>query len=392
MEDGGTDTTDGRVIRARAREVLDGAWDDARGYCYPNRDVYPHLWLWDSCFHAICWAALDDERAVTELEAVFAGQLPDGFVPHMRYAGPPPTDLGPLSGVSSITQPPVYAHAAKVLAEHGMAPGAPVVDGVAAGLGQLWRDRRIGLDLLYLVHPWEGGNDHSPRWDDWVRPGYGPADYHQRARSALNAGWVASLRYTPRGVANWSTSFVVAPAGFNAIAAHAAAELADLTGDGVWAERSAALADAMDHHLWDDHQGQWVDLPLVGGGGSCRIPTADGLLGVLVTRDEGKARRALAQLADGERFAAPFGVRYIAADHPSYHPGQYWRGPAWPQLQYLLWVACRRWGADDLAREVARRGVSGAETSGWAEYWNPETGQGLGARPQTWAALAAVFC
>ncbi len=37
--------------------------------------VYPHLWLWDSCFHAVIWAQLDDPRAGVGFEAVLAGQL-----------------------------------------------------------------------------------------------------------------------------------------------------------------------------------------------------------------------------------------------------------------------------------------------------------------------------
>jgi hypothetical protein len=35
--------------------LLDEHWDTARGYCVPNPTVYPHVWLWDSCFHAITW-------------------------------------------------------------------------------------------------------------------------------------------------------------------------------------------------------------------------------------------------------------------------------------------------------------------------------------------------
>ena len=34
--------------------------------------------------------------------------------------------------------------------------------------------------------------------------------------------------------------------------------------------------------------------------------------------------------------------------------------------------------------------VRGAMASGWAEYWDADDGTGLGAAPQSWAALAAV--
>jgi hypothetical protein len=34
--------------------------------------------------------------------------------------------------------------------------------------------------------------------------------------------------------------------------------------------------------------------------------------------------------------------------------------------------------------------IRGATNSGWAEYWDADDGTGLGAAPQSWAALAAV--
>ena len=50
-----------------------------------------------------------------------------------------------------------------------------------------------------------------------------------------------------------------------------------------------------------------------------------------------------------------------------------------------------RAGADPtVAADLAARLVAGAHRSGLAEYWHPDTGQGLGAVPQSWAALAAV--
>jgi hypothetical protein len=110
------------TLRRRAQEILDDHWDEERGYSYPHRGTYPHQWLWDSCFTAIVRAGLGDRRALSELRTALSGQLADGFVPHMRYAGPT-IGRGPLTGVSSFTQPPVYAHAARVLDRRGFAPG-----------------------------------------------------------------------------------------------------------------------------------------------------------------------------------------------------------------------------------------------------------------------------
>ena len=75
-------------VRDLARAVLEESWREADGFCPPNPVAYPHQWLWDSCFHAIAWAALDDARAGRELASCLSGALPSGFVPHIRYATP----------------------------------------------------------------------------------------------------------------------------------------------------------------------------------------------------------------------------------------------------------------------------------------------------------------
>ena len=78
-----------------------------------------------------------------------------------------------------------------------------------------------------------------------------------------------------------------------------------------------------------------------------------------------------------------------AADEPSYDPTAYWRGDAWPQEIYLMMVAARHWGYHEAAHRLAEKLVLGCVASGYAERWNPETGRGLGAIPQSWAALAS---
>ena len=77
------------VPAERARAILDAQWQP-QGYTVPNAVVYPHQWLWDSCFHAIVWGHLGEgERALAELRNVFAHQADDGFVPHVIHHGHP---------------------------------------------------------------------------------------------------------------------------------------------------------------------------------------------------------------------------------------------------------------------------------------------------------------
>jgi glycogen debranching enzyme len=114
-------------------------------------------------------------------------------------------------------------------------------------------------------------------------------------------------------------------------------------------------------------------------------------LPALCTANERLAVAALAQLADPERFGAAHGPRFVVLGHPTYVPDQYWRGPAWPQLNYLYVLAARRRVSANLADGLATATKRSCLRSGFAEYWNPENGQGLGAKPQTWAAIAAAL-
>jgi hypothetical protein len=374
------------AVRRGAREVLNSTWLEAEGFCPPNPIRYPHQWLWDSCFHAIAWAALGDERAGRELQSCLSGALEHGFVPHMRYRGPSGS-RGPLADRSSFTQPPVYAHAARYIRQSGLALDEGVVRRVEAGLDWLWSSRLSEQGLVYIVHPWESGSDDSPRWDGWV----GLPAYEHSAYSAWDRALVAETEFDSLGAAVWSHAFVCAPAAFNAFVAHAAAETYVLTGNGRWKERSEELGAAIDAHLWDEEAGLWVDKALVGDGSSVAVPTLDGVLGALSTSDPRKAERALDQVAEGGPFGLTFGLAFVPAGDPRYDPNEYWRGPAWPQLNYMTCLAARRWARDDLHAEISDKTVRSALVSGFSEYWNPETGEGRGAIPQGWAAVAAAL-
>jgi len=378
----------GADVRTRVRRLLESHWDEARGWCVPNPSTYPHLWLWDSCFHAVVWAELGDARALRELDATLAGQLASGLVPHMRYGGEPPdTFLGPLPATSSLTQPPMFGHAIRVLQRQGMPAPETTLARARRGLEWLWRARRTDDGLLFVVHPWEAGNDHSPRWDDWGAPGRTRQGYDRGARTAWNKELMTATTIAGDGAATWSSRFVACPAAFNAYAAFNMSELGDALDDDELRGWGRELADAVDAALWMPQERLWADAAVVGGGESVRVPISDGIMAALVTSDALKAGRALDQLADVDRFVAPFGPTNVARSHPAYDPGMYWRGAAWPNLNYLLWLALRRWGRADEARELAARTLRGALASGWAEYWNPETGEGLGARPQSWTGL-----
>jgi hypothetical protein len=382
-------------VRVGARRVLHDHWDSERGHTFPNRKTYPHQWLWDSCFASIAWAAVGEpERGVRELGNALSAQFADGFLPHMRYAFPN-TERGPRTDVSSFTQPPIHAHAARVLAAHGPLPDG-MVERIGRALEWLWQYRRTPDGLLFLVHPWESGADDSPRWDSWVADYLGARDFRRlRWRrpkwSRFDRHLVAATVFDIEGAAVDSAEFVAAPAAFNALAGHAALEYAALSGDQSWAARAAELAEVMDRQMWSEAEGLWSDVAIGGGGESVHIPTLDGVLPALLTANSDRAERALNQLQTEGRFAARYGPTFVARTHPAYRPNEYWRGTAWMQMSYLARLAALRWDRTDLADQIADCSRRAALRSKFAEHWNPESGRGRGAIPLTWGALAAAM-
>ena len=368
-----------------ARRVLEAAWrtEGGLGFCVPHAVTYPWQWLWDSCFHAVVWAHVGDERAVVELRSALSAQDDEGFVPHLRYgAGPfPHAGLWGREAASTITQPPMYGHAVAELSRVGLSLDEELVSRARRGLAFLLRQRRrTAAGLIEICHPWESGCDDSPRWDDTV-PGARTPEAWFDHKGAL----VASIERTSGGAPLHNPAFAVGSAGFNALVAWNALELADVTGDGELRAGAHEVVEALEPR-WDAELLTWIDDgPTAPGSG--RVRTLDALLPLLVRPQAD----AFAALADPEAYGAPCGPRGVHAGEPSYEPAAYWRGSAWPQLTYLLWLAATSSRSEATASALLRSMLAGVTTSGFAEHWVADTGAPLGAVPQTWSTLALVM-
>jgi hypothetical protein len=337
-----------------------------------------------------------------ELESILASRLPTlldrGFLPHMVYGDPWRTgggvDRGPLRGMSAFTQPPVYVLALDQIVQRGFEPDPWLYQAASEALAWLWSNR-LRDGLLTIVHPWESGADLSPRWDGWYeRLEIDPDDNVYNVVVQLYDRLVKSTEYDNVGAAVSNPRFVVAPSAFNGIAADGARRLTHLTGEGGWGERYAAISTQLDDQLWDEKEQLWIDrpdLPHEARPTTGSIPTLDGALGALATTSRERAAAALSQCVGTGRFAAPYGPRYVPSDFVRYDPNLYWRGPAWPQLNFLLITAAQRHALDDVAAELIETTIRGVWSSQFSEYWNPETGEARGARPQSWAAVVAAL-
>ncbi|MBI2705235.1 MAG: hypothetical protein HYX32_08115 [Actinobacteria bacterium] len=370
------------AVDERALSIMTAHWREP-GYTVPNPDTYPAQFLWDSCFHAIIWAHLGEpERACTELRNLFAHQADDGFVAHMTYWHDPDQHAGFWGRrfTSCITQPPMYGHALAELHRRGIAIDDDLLDAAERGLRFLHEHR--GRDGVAIVHPWESGCDDSPRWDNWCAGEWTALRWRDVKGELLDGIELDPETRSPIG----SRVFEVDAAGFEALVAFNADELCALGGwmaDQLAADAAGALDDR-----WQKRERTFADRAHIGT--ASKVRTLEALLPVLATKRERVVADVFSQLRDPNAFGSPFGPPSVHRQESVFDASAYWRGPTWPQLIYLFWVAARRHGRTGDAALLRDRLIRGAMQSGFAEYWDPDTGAGHGARPQSWTCLAAV--
>ncbi|MFF7965350.1 trehalase family glycosidase [Streptomyces sp. NPDC007903] len=420
--------------RGAARVLLDNWTGTAT---VPSRTLYPHQWSWDSAFIAIGLRHLSARRAQRELESLLAAQWADGRIPHIVFNPAQPHDAyfpspdfwqsstaGRQSGApaapetSGIVQPPVHALAAWLVHQADPAESdrrgflARVHPRLAAWHDYLLTRRDLGGGgLAAVVHPWEPGMDNSPCWDGSLRR-VGPAAPGTYRRADLDHGQAAdrptdldygryvrlATDYRATGYDDRATdhAFAVEDPCFNALLIASERALAamarHLGGSGIEHEqRAQALTERLVDRLWDEEAGLFRALDLVAGG-----PIGErgvtGLVPLLVPGLPADIARRLADTVTGPHFRAPatgLVPSYDLTGH-AFDPQRYWRGPAWFNTAWLVHRGLRTHGHHERADELRRGFLAEAGRSGFAEYIDPTTGAGRGARNFSWTAALTL--
>ncbi|MFI9172791.1 MGH1-like glycoside hydrolase domain-containing protein [Streptomyces lincolnensis] len=421
-------------LHVRAARVLEANWRGSS--TVPSRGLYPHQWSWDSAFIAIGLRHLSPLRAQTELETLLDAQWGDGRIPHIVFNPSVPLDAyfpspdfwrsstaGRAAGAprtvqtSGIVQPPVHALAAWLV--HRADPGlsrsrsflARVYPRLAAWHRYLLHRRDLGGGgLASVVHPWEQGMDNSPSWDlplSRVTPA--PARSFRRADLAhgapedrptdLDYGRYVRLAtdYRDAEYADGDGGFAVEDPAFNALliaSEHALARIARELGAPGTARHARAerLTAALVERLWDPAEGMFFCRD-VRDGGLIRERGVSGLIPLLLPGLPRETAAALVRTAGGPHFGLGSTTRLV----PSYDllgeafdPHRYWRGPAWFNTGWLVERGLRTHGQHERADALREAALDIADSSGFAEYVDPYTGEACGATGFSWTAALTL--
>lgn len=390
-------------LRSSCEEVLRG--NDRGGYTVPSPRLYPHQWAWDSAFAALGWAYVDPRRAWTELVTLMDGQWPDGRVPHVLFhvlsddyfPGP---DFWETERSSTITQPPIWATCARRIVEVAgwddvLASLVPKFD----ASHRFFAEQRdpLGFHAVAIVHPWESGLDNSPVWDGPLTrvdvsspPAFRRRDTHVVGDASMRPTDAQYLRYAclVKHIARDGFGpgpFAVYDPMFTAILAQAEDDLAWLAAGADLSEiasrateRGARLRRGLEEHLWNETHGRFVYYDA-----HAKETIAHDVVGSYVPLwcgvDPAKTARLSAGLA--ERFGTKWRIPSTSPSDPAFDSRRYWRGPVWINVNWLLAPS-----VPDLAAHT----LDLIEEHGIYEYYEPETGEGLGGEAFTWTAALAL--
>jgi hypothetical protein len=419
-----------------------------KSWTKPAPSLYPHQWSWDSAFIALGLAHVDNRRATDELETLFSGQWATGKVPHIVFnPEAPPKSYFPdaerwnssalsedaPSGprTSGLCQPPVHAIAVRRIWQTARSKDEQRAARARSFLSTNYRrllswHRYLatardpeGSGLVSIYHPWESGTDNSPRWDaalerisigevpSYTRydlehvtdPSHRPTDL-EYDRFLWLLELLKRVRYEEAQIYE-RHPFIIKDVLFSAILVAANEALLEISEvveapredraliEG-WIERGREGLEEQ----WDPQLGLCVDRDVIAGE-PLRVRTIAGFAPLISGGlDRSRLSDLLGTLESGAFCGNPR-LRYAlppstSPEEPGFHPRSYWRGPVWPVANWLLWWSLLRAGESERAQRIRRETLGELSEGGFAEYFEPFTGEPLGSGEQSWTAAVAL--
>jgi hypothetical protein len=433
-----------KELLEQAKQVLHD--NDHGHYIAPAKGLYPHQWLWDSCFTAIGLRHLDVERAKTEILSLLRGQWSNGMMPHMLFReenknsrkqrdwGIWHSNLNPNApddvATSGITQPPLLAEAVVKIGEKMSLPERrgwykQMYPHLVAYHQWLYHDRDPHNEgLILLIHPWESGLDNTPPWMDelhrhllpwWVRAlqtvklenlvGFLRTDtqFVAQAERLTNVEAMALYsiqrrlrrkRYDISDILNHSI-FTIEDLSFNAIFIRANEHLQAIA-KRIRAEIPEELAVNIARsrtafeQLWDPYTAQYYSRDFVTHH-LLKEPSIATLLPLYAGSITKERAATLVKMLENEHLFGPaYPIPSVPLESAYFNPKRYWQGPTWVNMNWLIIDGLRRYGFDDYADALTESTLEMIAKNGIAEYYDPLTGEPLGADNFSWTAALAI--
>ena len=374
-------------------------------FVVPSLTGYPFQWFWDSCFHAIALIHIDLNQAKAELDTLMSAALTNGFIPHIIFWESEKRDyflsrnlvatINP--NFSSTIQPPILAYAVERV-YHATGDEAFLQRSLPV-LVKYYRWLKENRDpdddgLLAIIQPEEAGTDCSPKYDEIL----GLTDLSNKGFiEALNKIYSSYelIRSDETGMLN-ADVFHVEDVLVNSIYALGLQSLARLLGNSIesleFRDDASKTMESLVNKCWDVDTEAFLDL-----NGLQEIPnrtvTISSLMPIILPDLSPDIVKRLVEkwIISEDHFWLPYPLPSVPASNSKFIPGDphgfIWRGPSWINTNWFITKGLKLHGYQELADDISAKSLACIQKSGFREYYNPYTGEGLGAKNFGWSTL-----
>lgn len=428
-------------LEEQAKTVL--ANNSKGDYTIPAEGLYPHQWLWDSCFIAIGVSHYDIDRAQKELLSLLRGQWANGMLPniifakgkqHRIHADAWRSWLNPYAPdnvhTTGITQPPMLAEAVRSVGDKLKLPERrtwyqTMYPGLLAYHQWLYKERDPHSEGLTLqVHPWETGLDNTPPWmyelhehemPWWVRMAdtkFGEFVVNRFRRdtkfvppgerlSAFEAAALFSVQHRLRRKAFdidkilSHSLFAIEDLTFNSIFIRANDHLKHIAKT-IAQDLPQELTDNMKktekslESMWDAYSGQYYSRNFITHK-LIKVPSIATLMPLYsgsVSKE--RAEQLVGLLHDKKQFGSEFPVASVPVNSEWFKPHGYWQGPVWINTNWLIVKGLEEYGHKEEAAHIVQQTRKLIEMNGFYEYFSPLDGSRAGAKNFSWSAALTI--
>lgn len=412
-----------------AKKILDGNWTGS--YTRPSPRLYPHQWNWDSGFIAIGYAHYDQKRAQQEILSLFENQWRNGMIPQIVFN---PQALGHYfpepdfwqvpdgRATSGITMPPLHAIACWHIYEEAQDKES-ARDFLKIMFPRLMTSHRYfyksrdpkRTGLVYIRHPWESGLDNSPAWDSPLRgiqidktklPAYERKDLQHGVPRKQRPGdddydryvylvaLFRRLKYKEEDIYE-ECPFLIQDVLFNSILCRANRALMEIghvlkEDRGELEEWTDQTARAISERLWCEPCRKFEDFNLITDE-PIHTATAANFMPLFA----GAATKQQAEIIYGTLNSVSFcalhqGNCFTIPNYDmtrdDFDPQNYWRGPVWININWMLSQGLTGYGYQQKADAMKKDMIQLPIRFGFHEYFDSLTGKGYGSGNFSWTA------
>ncbi|RLE45252.1 hypothetical protein DRJ22_04825 [Candidatus Woesearchaeota archaeon] len=384
-----------------------GKTSEGKEYFYicPAPGKYPHQWLWDSCFHAIVMKHFNVELAEKEMITLLSMVQEDGFLPctifwdanfFVRFFN---NFLYSSKYFNRITQPPVVGISlekiySKTKNKQFLERTLPL-----AKKYYLWLMKKRDIDndgLVSVIHPFETGADECIVFDKI---------YGLKNPTTLTIYYylLKNLRQCKR--LDWDLEkiskeevFNVESVGFNCIYAQGLRSLSRLFSEvdndkdaRFFNKKANATEKVIFEKCYDNVNDIFLDLAFRD---KLKVPVVSffSLMPLILDNIDPVIADFVVKehLLNPKEFWSPYPIPSVSMSDPSFSSSGttlLWRGPTWINVNWFIFNGLKKHGYHDVAKEILKKTIELVAKSGFREFYNPFTGEGMRTKDYGWSTL-----